>query len=32
VENTGCPEKEAIAALAETKGDIAEAIIKIKES
>jgi nascent polypeptide-associated complex subunit alpha len=31
VENTGCSEKEAVDALAEAKGDIAEAIMKIKE-
>jgi nascent polypeptide-associated complex subunit alpha len=31
VENTGCTEKEAVDALAETKGDIAEAIMKIKK-
>lgn len=30
MENTGCSEEEAIGALADSKGDIAEAIIKLK--
>jgi len=31
MENTGCSEKKAVDALAKAKGDIAEAIMKIKE-